>query len=596
MLNALVNLPLPVNANLFGAVFPRLSYDLVNVNNPINIKGLEVVASGGELPVGIISKTADIPNGGVLAFETGMSRSGSLLTVFPICPITLVTQGVLYDMGFGCNSKFNPNTTLPTPNLYGLPKIALIQRGGLAEDTECSFRTKMLIATRDGAIAAIVYNSPGMGPIDGATAAVNSSDSSVSIPGTVISYDSGLRLRALLQQSSDTTLATNSSSDGRVRIDISTDSNMPVIWEIILIVVVSLLVALHFRLYTLRRRYRAEALARGAEILPNGRIHITKTLEKSALDEFPVRVFGQPNASATSVPAIIVESPMESKETTTMTGQPKKLEVDVEDNDRNGTETCQYDNFGQSLRPKNPERVNSFSARSMRSVTAIAAAEALDSGTNTDHPTGIFGNDNCAICIEEFAEGDQIRTLPCHHEYHCECIDPWLTSKSSTCPLCKYECKTPATESQDGGEANTPESGNTIPHDPLMEFVMGPHWFASRMRYSSHGRFRWMDSIGGFFKRGADRVRGRSPETELPTTATSPSTDPSPEAERIEEIGDVPLRLITPYVMTPYTPTRLEASANPEPTPESSDHSVVLSMPLPNEVIPQSRTRSGPQC
>ncbi|KAI7867659.1 hypothetical protein BDF14DRAFT_1742880 [Spinellus fusiger] len=46
----------------------------------------------------------------------------------------------------------------------------------------------------------------------------------------------------------------------------------------------------------------------------------------------------------------------------------------------------------------------------------------------------------CVICLDEFSKGDTIRQLPCHHEYHCECIDPWLTIKSAACPLCKYDC------------------------------------------------------------------------------------------------------------------------------------------------------------
>ncbi|CAB5367869.1 unnamed protein product [Rhizophagus irregularis] len=31
--------------------------------------------------------------------------------------------------------------------------------------------------------------------------------------------------------------------------------------------------------------------------------------------------------------------------------------------------------------------------------------------------------------------------LPCKHWYHVECIDPWLTTKSSSCPLCKTDCR-----------------------------------------------------------------------------------------------------------------------------------------------------------
>ncbi|PIA15881.1 ring finger protein 13, partial [Coemansia reversa NRRL 1564] len=43
----------------------------------------------------------------------------------------------------------------------------------------------------------------------------------------------------------------------------------------------------------------------------------------------------------------------------------------------------------------------------------------------------------CIVCIDDFAVGSKMRILPCGHNYHIECIDPWLTSKSSLCPLCK---------------------------------------------------------------------------------------------------------------------------------------------------------------
>ncbi|KAG0005142.1 hypothetical protein BGZ79_006602 [Entomortierella chlamydospora] len=514
-------------------------------------------------------------------------------------------------MGFGCSPTFNPNTTLPTPNLYGLPKVALIRRGGPGGDNGCSFRSKILLAINGGAVGAIIYNSPGMGPIDGATAADSSSDPTLSIPGMIVSYDSGLKMRALLQQYESAPVSTNgtappanSSGNTRVRIGFSTNSNMSIIWEIILIVVLALLgtsfavsVIIHFRLYTLRRRYRAEVLARGGEILPNGRIRTGKTLEKAALDELPVRVFGQ---GSSTIPAISAKSPMDSIDTASSTVQPAKLED--EDNDKNGTEMCQYGNGSLALRPKNPESVVSFSARSMRSVTAVAAAEALDSGTNANAPANMFDNDTCAICIDEFVEGDQIRTLPCHHEYHCECIDPWLTSKSSTCPLCKYECKAPPSGSQGPGTPGVSDSGASIPRDPVMEFIMGPHWFASRIQNAPRGRFRWMDTICGFFKRVADRIRGRSSEPSPSTTDDLPNPNAPTESASIGELGDIPLRLVTPYVMTPYTPPpppppppRSDTSVTLETAPAPSEHTVVVAMPPLNELCSQSRTRSGPQ-
>ncbi|XP_031270160.1 RING-H2 finger protein ATL80 [Pistacia vera] len=44
---------------------------------------------------------------------------------------------------------------------------------------------------------------------------------------------------------------------------------------------------------------------------------------------------------------------------------------------------------------------------------------------------------DCAICLTEFAIGDEIRILPqCGHGFHVACIDTWLGSHSS-CPSCR---------------------------------------------------------------------------------------------------------------------------------------------------------------
>ena len=44
---------------------------------------------------------------------------------------------------------------------------------------------------------------------------------------------------------------------------------------------------------------------------------------------------------------------------------------------------------------------------------------------------------NCVICLEEFNNGDKLTVLPCGHEFHKQCIRPWLLTRSTLCPICK---------------------------------------------------------------------------------------------------------------------------------------------------------------
>uniref|UniRef100_A0A8C6YCJ2 Ring finger protein 215 n=1 Tax=Naja naja TaxID=35670 RepID=A0A8C6YCJ2_NAJNA len=45
--------------------------------------------------------------------------------------------------------------------------------------------------------------------------------------------------------------------------------------------------------------------------------------------------------------------------------------------------------------------------------------------------------DSCAICLDQFQKNQCLRVLPCLHEFHRDCVDPWLLLQQ-TCPLCKH--------------------------------------------------------------------------------------------------------------------------------------------------------------
>ncbi|TNV78045.1 hypothetical protein FGO68_gene13296 [Halteria grandinella] len=46
----------------------------------------------------------------------------------------------------------------------------------------------------------------------------------------------------------------------------------------------------------------------------------------------------------------------------------------------------------------------------------------------------------CAICYCDFENGDQLKKLPCKHEFHINCIKPWA-EQNDTCPLCRKDIK-----------------------------------------------------------------------------------------------------------------------------------------------------------
>jgi len=52
----------------------------------------------------------------------------------------------------------------------------------------------------------------------------------------------------------------------------------------------------------------------------------------------------------------------------------------------------------------------------------------------------------CAICLEDYVDEDELRILPCKHEFHIICIDSWLTTRKKFCPICKRDICLPTEE------------------------------------------------------------------------------------------------------------------------------------------------------
>ncbi|KAK9141795.1 hypothetical protein Syun_011195 [Stephania yunnanensis] len=48
----------------------------------------------------------------------------------------------------------------------------------------------------------------------------------------------------------------------------------------------------------------------------------------------------------------------------------------------------------------------------------------------------VFEQEECAVCLDEFSDGEKLMELPCAHRFHSRCLVPWLESNAH-CPCCR---------------------------------------------------------------------------------------------------------------------------------------------------------------
>ncbi|KAG2568323.1 RING-H2 finger protein ATL8-like [Panicum virgatum] len=74
----------------------------------------------------------------------------------------------------------------------------------------------------------------------------------------------------------------------------------------------------------------------------------------------------------------------------------------------------------------------------LRKIPTVPYASSAGAACGGDEESGeAAAEEECAICLAEFEEGEAVRVLPpCGHGFHAACIDKWLRGHS-TCPSCR---------------------------------------------------------------------------------------------------------------------------------------------------------------
>ncbi|KAM8991154.1 E3 ubiquitin-protein ligase RNF43 [Ara ararauna] len=90
---------------------------------------------------------------------------------------------------------------------------------------------------------------------------------------------------------------------------------------------------------------------------------------------------------------------------------------------------CQLNRTQDSLQQQTMQAIGQLATREFQ-ARCRPAARWDSASTCSSAPV-------CAICLEEFSEGQELRIISCSHEFHRECVDPWL-QQHHTCPLCMF--------------------------------------------------------------------------------------------------------------------------------------------------------------
>lgn len=147
--------------------------------------------------------------------------------------------------------------------------------------------------------------------------------------------------------------------------------------------------------------------------------------------------------------------------------------------------TCFFVRRHRIRRQRPQGRVREFHGMSSRLVKAMPSL--IFTAVTDDNCT----SSTCAICLEDYSVGDRLRILPCRHKFHAFCVDAWLTTWRTFCPVCKRDARTcdsqpPASESTPLLSSN-PSSAATSPLSSFRSSFISSSVRSSAIQIASPG-------------------------------------------------------------------------------------------------------------